>query len=135
MDEFTGFIEGAVNEVLTDRGVDFTESVCACPICKKGKIITTNKTREKDGKKMSYTVFWCTQVKEKKCNFNVNNYVPYYYKMFERNVPKAKMKEIIEKGKFSVTKDKRTTTFKLDRIIEGKYKGWYTIQPDLPKKK
>ena len=135
MSEFQDFIEGAVNEVRTDRGVDFTNSLCTCPICKKGKIVSTEKSMEKDGKKINYVVYWCTQATEKKCNFSVRSFVPYYRSMFDKNVPKAKMKEVIETGTFVTTKDKKKYTFKLEQVSDGKYKGMWCINPVFPKKK
>lgn len=131
MNEFKNFIEGAVNEVKTNRGIDFTNSVCTCPVCKKGKIVTISKTMTREDKEHKYSLYFCNQAKDGNCDFCVSNYVPYYYKVFEKNVPKAKMIEIMEKGKFVAKK----TTYKIGKVTDGKYKGRYNIQPILKQKK
>ena len=138
MSDFFTFIKGAVDEVksMKEKGIDFSNSLCSCPICKKGKVLMTEKTATgKDGKERKYTSFWCSLNTEKTCTFGIRNDNPYYRSIFGHNITKAQILKIIEKGSFTTKTDKGKVTFKLDRIKEGKFKGYYTIEPDFAKKK
>lgn len=131
MQEFHGFVNEVVASLKQQKnGIDFSNAVCKCPFCKVGNIFGIAKKDKNDNK---YTLFFCSNAKEKGCKFMLTNSNPLYKKIFDKNIPNSQMKKLMEDGKFTTSGKKGKVIFSLGINNEdGKYKGMPKIIGTFP---